>query len=213
MENSMSPSLDALASNGVVNFDANAFLKGTTPRYYGSPNEGQVYLPGDQPLFNSPEIPAYGIAGGENLKGQPNKDAFLAREHEKGEINVSTKNIITAGIVGALALFAGSKFKKTQLGQKLISKFSKANIAETASGILGKAQSALSGVTGKTKPAASAAAETVEKVAEVAKTKKKFSLANIPKPVKIGGLAVAGALGLYEVYRMITDRKGPVQEG
>lgn len=50
--------LDMCASTGILEFDAPAFIKGTTPRYYGHPDFPTI--PGELPL----------------MKEQPKKDEF-----------------------------------------------------------------------------------------------------------------------------------------
>ena len=92
--------LDLLASNGVIDFDAGAYMMGTTPRYVGNPSLG-TELPLDRPL---PAWPVY------KLPAQPSADAFISKDttviKEK-----SWKNALAGVIVAGLAIFTGLKLK------------------------------------------------------------------------------------------------------
>lgn len=88
-------SLDSLASSGVVDFDPEAYIKGTTPRYVGSP---RYYLPFEQPLpaFQPPaHLPA-------NMKPheQPKHDEF---KHQSDA--PIWKKVVTGGLVAGLLAF------------------------------------------------------------------------------------------------------------
>lgn len=215
MEKSMGSSLDALTTSGVIGFDAESYIKGTNANSFGSSNSSETYLPGEQPLFNSPNIPLYGIYGGSYLQGQPNKDAFVAHNHSIKnwkEGNVSLKNLLTAGIVGTLAVLTGKKVKKG-LSEKGSESLSKSGIAKKISGCLERLKNKFDKIAANGAPAAATKAdgakETVEKVANTISKRK----IKIPKQVKIGGLAIAGTLGLYEIYRFIQDKKAAIQRG
>src|SRR5574344_2695920 len=55
MDGGIQNSLDALASNNILNFDADAYVGNTAPRYVGT--LPQNYLPFDRPLGNYPTAP------------------------------------------------------------------------------------------------------------------------------------------------------------
>lgn len=99
-----SAALDNLAVNGVLNFDADAYIKGTPPRYIGHPNNGNG-IPFEQPLPYAPMYPPLGA----QLPHQPIHDEFKSESHNKP---VGWKEVLTLGIVGSLAVAAGLKFKK-----------------------------------------------------------------------------------------------------
>ncbi len=86
--------LDALASAGVIGFDAPAYIKGVQPRYYGNP--ALETLPDTLPQINS----------------QPQKDEF--KSSDMGVNNPSWKKW-AFGILAATGLIFGlSKFKSVK---------------------------------------------------------------------------------------------------
>lgn len=100
-------SMRSLASIGVVDFDANAYVKGTKPMYVGSP-EPHMELPLDAPITSTPNFGyGYGYGGGA-LRAQPSVDAFVSRGHHSS--SVSAKGLILGGILGALGLTALTSF-------------------------------------------------------------------------------------------------------
>lgn len=86
----MPGSMDYLMSNGILNFDAQAFLN----------NPAMQNMPFEAPLNGSVK-----------MQEQPVKDSFMSKT--KAAMNTkSFKQIATAGIVAGLALFGLSKFTK-----------------------------------------------------------------------------------------------------
>jgi hypothetical protein len=107
MEGGIQNSLDALAANGVINFDADAFVSGASPRYVGS--LPQNYLPFDRPLGNYPTAPAL-LPNGTKIKGQPKKDEMVTTPDGKQEKKTQTWQKVCLGILGAAVLtFGGTK--------------------------------------------------------------------------------------------------------
>lgn len=83
--------LDALASAGVINFDAPAYIKGTQPRYYGNPAFETI----------PPELP--------QAKTQPVKDEF--KKSENPVQNPKWKKVLFGLLLTAGTIFAASKLK------------------------------------------------------------------------------------------------------
>ena len=83
--------LDALASAGVIGFDAPAYIKGVQPRYYGNPS--LETLPDTLPQMNS----------------QPKADEF--KSSSTGVNNPSWKKWGIGILATAGLLFGASKFK------------------------------------------------------------------------------------------------------
>lgn len=83
--------LDALASAGVINFDAPAYIKGTQPRYYGNPAFETIV----------PELP--------QAKTQPVKDEF--KKSENPVQNPKWKKVLFGVLLTAGTIFAASKLK------------------------------------------------------------------------------------------------------
>lgn len=118
-----SNALDNLAINGVINFDADSYVKGQPPRYVGNPN-GYNGLPLDQPLMAAPQ--AYGVNPGTQLSGQPSKDAFI-NHGENEHSRPSWKALLTGVALAGLAIFTGVKCKA-----KLSQLFSKKTVVAKA---------------------------------------------------------------------------------
>ncbi len=84
--------LDALASAGVLGFDAPAYIKGTQPRYYGHP--ALETLPDPLPQMNT----------------QPKKDEFKP-SNLKNEGNPAWKKWLFGLMAAAGLIFGASKLK------------------------------------------------------------------------------------------------------
>lgn len=174
--------LDNLAANGIIDFDADSYIKGEPARYVGNPR-GYVGLPLDRPILAEPR--AYGVVPGAMLSGQPNDDAFVHKgegghEEKHGEhSNISWKKALTGSVFLGLAVFGGIKYR-TQL----------VNFAKK---IINKKQA----------PAAATAAKEAAQTQPAATTAKK---SKIPKWLKVTGLSLAGVLGLYGVYSAVSSR-------
>lgn len=192
-------SLDILASGGVINFDADAFVNGTSPRFVGKP-EGNLYLPFDRPL---PALPDAGeIKAGNHLKGHPDADAFISKEKEHKPI--SWKAVLTGILAGALALFGASKIGKikpfmTELGKKISPAFEA--VKNKFSSWFKKASEAASAA-----PSAPAAETVAEETAPIV-SKIKPLLEKFSKHGKITAAGAAGLLGLYGLYQVLKPHK------
>lgn len=100
-------SLDNLAANGIIDFDAEAYVKGLPPRFIGRP-ERYVGLPGDMPLMAEP--PSYGVYPGAHLSGHPRQDGFEPQETEEGS-NPSWKKALMTVLVAGLAVIGAVKYR------------------------------------------------------------------------------------------------------
>ncbi len=103
MVSNLPSALDNLASNGIINFDADAYVKGETPRYVGNP--GQACLPFEQPL---PAFPQQGRVP--QIPEQPKKDEFVHKKEEKG--NPSWKKALAFVLVAGAAAFLGFRHRE-----------------------------------------------------------------------------------------------------
>lgn len=194
-------SLDSLATSGVINFDADAFLKGTSPRFVGSPSN--QYLPGEQP-------PSYGVTPGSKLNGEPERDAFV--KHEKENTPPKWISMLTGFLVATLGVFGVVKAK---------SLFDKNKVdAETSTekkGIFTQIKDKISSLlkskdTKAAEEAKKAAEEAAAKEAKEAAKKAGF-WAKHSKGLKIAGVGALSLLGLYGLYEIISGRKTqPAQE-
>lgn len=100
-------SLDNLAANGVIDFDAEAYVKGLPPRFIGRP-ERYVGLPGEMPLMAEP--PTYGVYPGSHLSGHPGRDGF--EHHEVNEDgNPSWKKALATVLVAGLAVIGAVRYR------------------------------------------------------------------------------------------------------
>lgn len=95
--------LDRIASEGIIDFDAAAFLTGTRPRYVGNPT-GHFLPPTEIPVNNG-------------QLDQPKTDAFidpqsgLPKSQPDKSGNPLWKKILFGGLVAAGLVFGASKLK------------------------------------------------------------------------------------------------------
>lgn len=195
-----SSSLDSLASNGVINFDADAYIKGTQPRYVGNPEQSSL------PLEGPMNTASHGVTPGDKLSGGPKRDAYVGslgtEEHKK----TSFPKILTGAIAAGLAIFGGIKVKSAfdkrhsnldvlgiEPGEKIPLKNKLkgfwTNIKEGAITWFGTAKQ-------KAELAAKKAKEEAERLAKERKGK-------MPKWLKVSGLVAGGALALYGLFNLI----------
>lgn len=205
-------SLDQLATYGVINFDAESYIKGKAPRYVGAPN-GNPGLPFDQP------IGAPGVYQGAQLSGQPHKDEFVNKEGEQEQEskNPSWKKVLAGVVAAGAATFLGVKY-----GPKIASKFKKAPVpAPTAStattaAVVPPVSPPPAAKVSKIKNAFSKIKRGVSKV--FTKTKdlaKKIwpKFKALPKGVQIGAYIAGGLTVLYGVYKVFSGGKHASAEG
>ena len=100
--------IDRLTSEGIIDFDAESYYKGTQPRYIGAPKE---YLPFDEPL-PARRMQHYGPSA--KLHDQPHHDELVKHEESK---TPEWKKILTGSLV--LALIAAAGYKLTKGGSKI----------------------------------------------------------------------------------------------
>lgn len=100
-------SLDNLAANGIIDFDAEAYVKGVPPRFVGH-QERYIGLPGEMPLMAEP--PIYGVHPGSHLSGHPHKDGFEYPEIEEGS-NPSWKKALMTVLLSGLAVIGAVKYR------------------------------------------------------------------------------------------------------
>lgn len=122
-------SLDALASNKIISFDANAYLKGTPARYVGNP-QANSSLPFDEDIGTANLNMGFGYGMGypgfygsyPNLIGAPHKDAFVHREgseaSEGHSSNFPWAKVATAGAVGGILILGAHKVKSLFTSKK-----------------------------------------------------------------------------------------------
>lgn len=108
-----------LASIGVIDFDANAYIRGTKPMYVGSP-EPPLQLPFDAPIGSNFSCPASfnSSFGGPRLNSQPSADAFVS--HEKGSEGISLKEGLFGGLLGTLGILGLVKLLSKKKADPLI---------------------------------------------------------------------------------------------
>ncbi len=198
-------SLDSLAQNGILNFDANAYLNGTPPRYIDKPYGDRNYSPFEQPLMNmpSPYGMGYGMGYGMSPMGyqapwssvrpsmhaQPRHDEFaVEKAHDSKNINGWLAGI-TAGVLGTWGV---TKFFDIRAKKK----------AEKA------AKKAAEELKNKTKKATI----DLKDLKGFEKVKGWFKnigikLTNAPKWVKISGITTISAAGLIFLLRNVIRNK------
>lgn len=95
--------VDNLTSAGIIDFDAESYVKGVQPRYIGAPKN---YLPFEQPLpaFQPPQ---YGLSS-KSLQ-QPHKDELV---HKTESTIPAWKKALTGLLIAGLVTAAVLKFRK-----------------------------------------------------------------------------------------------------
>ena len=91
--------LDMCASLGIINYDAPAYIRGTNPRYAGSPDFANI----------TGQIP--------DMKPQPEKDEF---KNEISHGNPSWKKWVSGIFLTGLAIFGAYKLRNTKLASKIV---------------------------------------------------------------------------------------------
>ncbi len=200
MDMNSTSSLDTLATLGVLDFDADAYVKGTKPKYVGNPQTSNM-LPYSKP---SNGYSSYGIQSGAYLSGYPAVDAFVSRGEKKAPVQVPWKELMTGGVLSAIAIYCGSKIKKILKSKPDLAK----NISTTIDNCKTKAKSIIKG----TGEIAESTAKTADKTTKIAKKgiintvkesflKAKDIVSKLPKNVKIVGGIGIGLIVLHEIYK------------
>lgn len=185
-------SLEMLTNNGIIGFDAEAYVNGTSPKKTDA--------------FVTPE--AFGIKPGEKLNGGPSSDAFVS--YEDNGINSPKGRLIAGSILGALLLALGLKVKslfnvkypkilRNRAGSEVAGKTAKKeNIFKRAKDKITSwvKSDKTTEVVGKTK-------ETTSK----ATGKVKEFLKKMPQWSKYTIAGAIGLLGLYGAYTMFDNKK------
>lgn len=188
--------LDSLASNGIIDFDANAYVNGTPPRYIGAPSDG-ISLPG--------ELPAYATKAQGNLKGEPEVDAFISNSEKKTN-NMPLSTILTGGAVAAIIVGLGIKAKSLFKGPNQNAKGFIGSIKDKVTTLFTKKEEVKSEEKLNTgKEATKETSKTKEAIKKAVKEGEGFFKKH-PK-LKTGGLVAAGVLGLYGIYKILTGHK------
>lgn len=219
-----SNSLDSLAVNGIINFDADAFIKGTPPRYAGSPEE-PLYLPFDKPI---PDVfESHGKVGhGKNASEGESDNPFISKIH--GNNNSSSfKNFLMIALVGGVGAYLIAKRKslssqyknikgKTEnffanCKEKMTSTFKSKPKTKTVTPPVSATSATAATVAASSTTATATAATTGTTAAAKEEAKgikgflskfKALKWGNMPKWGKITTLSSAGLLTLYGAYRI-----------
>lgn len=188
-----SNSLDNLAANHIIDFDAHSYIKGEPPRYVGDP-DGYVGLPFERPL---PAANEYGVMPGHQLHGAPKHDAFVSSQHEEKPSN--WKGFLFGALVATLGAVGLYKF-----ADKIKNRLSKTSATkQTTTPTTGvKVQPS---TTTTTQVGNTAKKSLKEKVVEIFKTgKAKFNA--LPRGARVATKVAAGLGGLYLVYKMFFSK-------
>lgn len=192
---SLPSSIDQLSSEGIVNFDSEAYIYGKTPRYVGAPHANG--LPFEQPLNTYPTTAAHD-GQGPQLRHQPSKDEYV---HSKP--STSWKTWILGGIAATLATVVGIKYKdkiaawitNKPVKKSKVKKSKKKAKAKKAKKAKAKAN------------AAQAAAKT--SWFSKARTTVVSNWNKLPKWGKITAGSIAGLLALTGIYKYATRNSAP----
>lgn len=194
----MSSSMGNLAANGIINFDPDAYVMNGISRAMA---EDDVSLPFDKPLYASPYVP-YRVAYVN--PGQPHRDMYMSNHESRG---ISWTELLAGLLVGGAATYGGFKLLEKKEG---------ANTATAAT-------AEKKGLWVKTKDFAKKCKDKVvswfKKTKDVSETEKAIreaakDPAKAPKGIfnkyskwKIAGIAAAGVVALYAIYKAFSSRR------
>lgn len=204
MVSEISTSLDSLARNGIIDYDADAYVRGTTPRYVGKPDDVPhvPYMPFDQPLPDLHPAPL-------KPRIQPHKDEFV-KEEESSSSNPHWKSALAQVLFSAIAVWVGVKNRDKIVS--FIKGFSPEAIAKKVAEA--KAAKEAAAKAAAAKAAAKAAEPSIitkikTKVTELSKKMPEYieKVKTLPKWAKITGASLAALLGLYGVYKVLPDKE------
>jgi hypothetical protein len=181
-------SLDDLAANGIINFDANAYIKGTPPRYVGRP-EREYGLPLEQPVFDAPTLQE--ISHNIHLNSEPAKDAFISHTKKNNKLEITWPQVLTIGSIAALAIYSRNKIKSWLGGSK--------NKITQNFKFMEQIKDYVNKVKAKITPEAT-------KTEKVVKKSKNF-ISKLPKWAKITGGITAGLLALFGIFKSLSHKE------
>lgn len=192
----MGAKFESLAANGIIDFDANAYV-------YGGKNlpahKQDSYLPFDRPLMASPDVGHLG--SNTNMHKQPEKDEF--------KTNRKSSSATTFGLVlgSVVAAFFGMKlFTKLNdyFNTKAIAKKKAAKKAKKASKAAAAGTSSTSSTTTTKSTKAAKGIKNTEFYKKVSDFYKNIStkVSAWPKPVKIGVGIGGGILLLAGISKL-----------
>lgn len=187
-----SNSLDNLAANHIIDFDAHSYIKGEPPRYVGDP-DGYVGLPFERPL---PACNEYGVMPGPQLHGAPKHDAFINSKHEEKPSN--WKGFLFGALIATLGAIGLYKFAdKIKSGLSKVSATKQTTTPTTGVKVQPSTTTTQVGNTAKK--------SLKEKAIEIFKTgKEKFNA--LPRGARVATKVAAGLGGLYVIYKMFFSK-------
>lgn len=187
---------DRLAANGIIDFDADAYIKGTTPRYVGDP-DGYVGLPYDRPLpvMNQPMGPYPGAHNRPQLHAQPNKDAFVTHSDKK-RTNIHWKEALFGVLLAAAGVFGGIKLSRAIKNRRA---------AKAAAATATTTTTTTAGATSRNKFSFKNILSKVKALGPIIKAK----WTAMPKLGKIATGSAAGLALLYGIFKITTKKATP----
>lgn len=191
--------LEGLATNGIVHFDPNAYIRDGVSEYI---SEQDAYLPFDRPLYATP-YPGMNYPPPVVIHEQPHRDVYVRHEKHSSSWGAG----IIGAVLGGLAAFLGYKLFKDKEYH-----ISGGQVKEKAKGLLDKAGDALKGAKDKVvsffkgKKGESAVDKVVTAAAQgVNKVQNGFFKTRFRKTKIAAGIA-AGLGVVYMAYKFITGR-------
>lgn len=210
-----SSSLDNLAANNIIDFDADSYIKGRPPRYVGNP-EGYVGLPFERPL---PACNEFGVMPGPHIHGEPKHDSFVHSGNEGG--TPDWKGFMFGALLTTLAavgLYKHSDKIKGWISKKLAPKAPVTPTPQTPPAAPAQAPAAAANATQQAQTTGKKSfgekikdgfSKVKEKTSEAYKIgKEKFKA--MPKWARIATASAAVLGGLYGIYKMFfSGGEGP----
>lgn len=195
--------LDNLAMNGIIDFDADAYIKGTTPRYVGNPGSyNQIPFEAPIPAMHSQPPADMYLQHPEQNEGHGGHDPFAYTAHK------STFNW-KAGLLGAITVGLGT-FGAVKWYQHRKAKLAKKQ-AQAALNAQNAANAANATNTASNTTTNTAKKSILDRIKSLGTTIKTTWQNKIPKWGKITAGVVGGLALLYGVFKLFFSPKAPVE--
>jgi len=200
----MGAKFDNLASNGIIDFDANAYIYNGKSK--AAAESEDVGLPFDRPLMASPNVPS--MLPGVSMHKQPERDRF---GHEK---KMTPMQALTGVLVAGLVILGGIKFGPKikdffeGISNKISQKKTEIKKNKAAATTAKKAEAAKKAAADAKMAKTLKAGKKAEKAAKAANGWKiGEQIAKLPKGVRIGGGIAVGAGALYGLFKLFSKKE------
>lgn len=203
--------LESLSNNGIINFDADAYIKGLPARFVGGPEDNDRYLPFDRPINDVYQPQIHGGEGG-NREGK--SDAFCSR-HPKSKEHSSLRDFLIVGVLGGIGVFLLAKRKSISENSQGFKEKAGGffhNVKDKVVALFKQTPKAVNSTV--TTPAVSNTAKDTSKVSKIKEFFSKFKWSTMPKWGKATTIGAGAVAVIYGAHKFFGSKKSapPPQE-